>query len=205
MLGSLWQCQWQIKQLPTPARPQNLVLPSPRKKAPCRPPASRDPWVPRSSRQGHGRPLGATPRSGGRIRDARGRYLASCHREGRCHESRRVLRRSRLAGAQMTDAGRRRRGRPEDGSLIPSWVGAPSDRSRASDHEELPPTVSPSRAFHEAAPATAAGPRRAGAAPEGRTCGAARRRRGCAARRSPWRRTTSRAIMAPTLTLIDEG
>ena len=70
----------------------------------------------------------------------------------------------------MTDAGRRRRGRPEDGSLIPSWVGAPSDRSRASDREERPPTVSPSRAFHEAAPATAAGPRQAGAAPEGRTC-----------------------------------
>ena len=50
----------------------------------------------------------------------------------------------------MTDAGRRRRGRPEDGSLMPSWVGAPSDRSRASDREERPPTVSPSRAFHEA-------------------------------------------------------
>ena len=46
-------------------------------------------------------------------------------------------------GAQMTDAGRKRRGRPEGRFYAPSWVGGPSDRSRA---RRFAPTVSPSRA-----------------------------------------------------------
>ena len=132
--------------------------------------------------------VGGPPRS----RDARGPVARGRFLEDDPFASSEFFDGAPCGGAQMTDAGRKRRGRPE-GRFYP-LMGRRALRSVA--RASVRPDGLAVARGPQGPLLRRRGPRRARAAPGGRTCGAARRPRGRAARRSP--RKTAERILAPT-------